>query len=186
LIEIVKNTVDFLKEGKTILYPTDTVWGIGCDATSFDAVKKIYKLKKREESKSLIILVDSVKMLMEYISNIPEEVILLLKSVKKPTTIIYNNPKNLASNVIAKDNTIAIRIVNDSFCKSLIHSFGKPIVSTSANVSGKSTPASFKDVSKVIKLGVDCVIEAEETNKNTKPSTILRIMEDGSIISLRE
>ncbi|WBX74530.1 L-threonylcarbamoyladenylate synthase [Tenacibaculum pacificus] len=181
-----KEVIEVLTTGKTILYPTDTVWGIGCDATNFEAVQKIYKLKNREESKSLIILVDSIEMLKDYVENIPKEVLFFLKKIKEPTTIIYNNPIRLAINTIAIDNTIAIRVVKNKYCQSLIKEFGKPIVSTSANISGEVSPKSFEFISEKIKKGVDYIVEYDENTVNTKPSTILKIMEDGSIITLRK
>lgn len=158
--------IQFLKEKKTILYPTDTVWGVGCDATSQIAVKKIYRIKKREESKSLIILVNGFEMLENYIDFIPKKIKTYLKSTTKPITVIYNNPKNLAKNVIAKDNTIAIRIVKNGFAYSLIKAFGKPIVSTSANISGENTPSYFQEISTDIKQNVDCVVSIENENKD--------------------
>ncbi|WP_422091415.1 L-threonylcarbamoyladenylate synthase [Tenacibaculum ovolyticum] len=175
----------FLDKGNTILYPTDTVWGIGCDATNNEAVKKIYKLKKREESKSLIILVASIAMLKEYVEDIPLKVLEILEKTEKPTSIIYNKPKNLAANTIAKDNTIAIRIPKDDFCIQLIEQFGKPIVSTSANISGESTPKSFKEISEEIKQNVDFIIETSTDKISAKSSTILKIEKD-SIITIRE
>lgn len=183
--EVIETTVINLKEGNTILYPTDTVWGLGCDATNEEAVRKIYRLKRREESKSLIILVDSIEMLQKYIEYIPKQVFQILETVEKPTTIIYNNPKRIANNAVAIDNTVAIRIPKNEFCQKLIKEFGKPIVSTSANISGEVTPKTFKEISNEIKLNVDYVVEVEESSKNIKPSTILKIMIDGSIKTLR-
>lgn len=178
-------TINNLIKGEIILYPTDTVWGIGCDATNEVAVKKIYKLKNREESKSLIILVDSIEMLREYLDEIPEKAIEILNNSKKPTTIIYKNPKNLAKNTIASDNTIAIRIPKNDFCLQLIKEFGKPIVSTSANISGKPTPKSFRDISKSILQSVDYVVDLQQDNTTEKSSTILKIDGD-SVIVIRE
>ncbi|CAA0189489.1 Putative translation factor [Tenacibaculum maritimum] len=183
-IEIQK-ALEILKEGKTILYPTDTVWGLGCDATNVKAVQKIYEVKNREVSKSLIILVNSIEMLKNYVESIPQEVIALLKKINSPTTIIYNAPKNLANNAIAKDDTVAIRLIQDKFCINLIEEFGKPIVSTSANISGEQTPASFNLISEEVKNRVDYIVRLKEDTSNTKPSTILKIMEDGSIKTLR-
>lgn len=183
LSEII-NTKDHLEKGKIILYPTDTVWGLGCDATNFEAVSKIYQLKNREESKSLIVLVSSINMLKKYVS-VSNKVIKILKDQDKPTTIIYNNPKGFAKNSIATDNTIAIRIVQDEFCRKLIKKFGKPIVSTSANVSTKPTPKSFKEISKPILEGVDYIVNLHQNKINTKSSTILKV--DGTdILVLRE
>src|SRR5271157_3173642 len=132
----IKKCVEVLKKDGTILYPTDTIWGIGCDATSQKAVEKIYHLKKRVESKSLIILLADMKEISNYVETIPEIARDLMKNVDRPLTIIYPNAKNLAKNVIAEDNSIAIRIVKNEFCKNLIRTFGKPIISSSANYSG--------------------------------------------------
>ncbi|SOU86562.1 L-threonylcarbamoyladenylate synthase [Tenacibaculum dicentrarchi] len=172
----IKNSVSFLKIGKTILYPTDTVWGIGCDATNFEAVQKVYQLKNREESKSLIILVDSVEMLKKYVDAVSETVLNILKITEKPTTIIYPNPKNLAKNTIASDNTIAIRIPKDDFCLQLIKAFGKPIVSTSANVSGEPTPKTFSEISTAILQSVDYVVALHQDKTTEKSSTILKVV----------
>ncbi len=182
---MLKEIVNKLKEGKTILYPTDTVWGLGCDATNIEAVKKIYEIKNREESKSLIILVSSIEMLMEYLNEIPNKALEILKEATKPTTIIYNAPKNLADNTIAKDNTIAIRIPKDEFCINLIKEFGKPIVSTSANISGEPTPKSFSEISKAILNSVDYVVDLHQEKKSEKSSRILKIDGD-SVIVIRE
>ena len=169
------NTNEFLKKGKTILYPTDTVWGLGCDATNFEAVSEIYKLKNRAESKSLIVLVSSINMLKKHVI-VPEKALEILKKATNPTTIIYNNPKGFAKNTIANDNSIAIRIVEDEFCQKLIKRFGQPIVSTSANVSGDFTPKSFKEISKPILDGVDYIVNLHQNKVNTKSSTILKIV----------
>lgn len=175
MISEIKKTVLSLKQGKTILYPTDTVWGLGCDATNFEAVSNIYKLKNREESKSLIVLVSSIFMLKKYVS-VPKKALEILKNTNKPTTIIYNNPKGFAKNTIAEDKTIAIRIVKDEFCRKLIKRFGKPIVSTSANVSGENTPKSFKEISQPILDGVDYIVNLHQSKANIKSSTILKIV----------
>lgn len=180
-----KDIILNLKLKNTILYPTDTVWGIGCDATESVAVAKIYKLKNREESKSLIILVSSVNMLKKYVS-VPKKALEIIKETEKPTTIIYQNPKNIATNAVSKeDNTVAIRIVQDDFCRKLIKKFGKPIISTSANVSGEPTPKSFLKISKPILEGVDYIVNLQQERETTKSSTILKI-EGDSIVVLRE
>ncbi|WP_417800567.1 L-threonylcarbamoyladenylate synthase [Tenacibaculum sp.] len=176
---------NYLLNGKTILYPTDTVWGLGCDATNESAVKKIYQLKNREESKSLIILVASIEMLQKHVGNIPEKALEILKTSVKPTTIIYNNPKELAANTIAVDDTIAIRIPKDPFCIQLIKEFGKPIVSTSANVSGEPTPKSFSEISEAILKNVDYVVDLHQEKIAEKSSTILKI-EGDDVIVIRE
>ncbi|WP_272149342.1 L-threonylcarbamoyladenylate synthase [Tenacibaculum aiptasiae] len=185
MLEEINRTESFLKKGEIILYPTDTVWGIGCDATDTESVKRIFEIKNREESKSLIILVDSIEMLQQYIDEIPDDALKILKENKKPTTIIYNNPKGLAKNTIASDNTVAIRIPDDEFCKQLIIKFGKPIVSTSANISGEPTAKSFSEISNAILNSVDYVVDLHREKITQKSSTILRI-NNGSVIVIRE
>ena len=182
----VYNALKNLNNGNTILYPTDTVWGLGCDATNAQAVSKIYKLKKREESKALICLVKDLDMLKSFVKDIPNSIVQLLNSVSKPTSVIYNSPVGLAENLIAQDNTIAIRIVNQEFCNKLLEEFGKPIVSTSANISGESTPNSFKEIHKDILKGVDYVVNLQNEKTETKPSSILKVESDGSITVIRE
>jgi len=181
-----KDIILSLKQSKTILYPTDTVWGIGCDATNFDAVFKVYQIKKREVSKSLVVLVNSFEMLQNYVNDIPDLVGYILSRTEKPTTVIYNNPKNLAKNVIATDNTVAIRIVKDKFCQKLIQEFGKPIVSTSANSSGKPTPKSFKEIEPSILESVDYVVDLYQEKKCGEPSTILKVETDGCVTIIRK
>lgn len=167
-----------LEGGKTILYPTDTVWGLGCDATNNEAVAKIYDLKNREESKSLVVLVDSIAMLKNHVGVIPEKAIEILQKSDKPTTIIYNQAKNLANNTIAIDGSIAIRIPKHQFCLELIQKYGKPIVSTSANVSGEVTPKSFSEISQPILDGVDYIVNLDRDRITDKSSTILKINND--------
>ena len=175
-----------IAEGNTILYPTDTVWGLGCDATNELAVDKIYKIKHRAESKSLIILVNSIDMLKQYVEYVPQEALDLLKEAKRPTTIVYPRPKNLAKNVVAADDTVAIRIVKHEFCENLIKEFGKPIVSTSANISGEPTPKSFEEISQAILDSVDYVVDLHHDSKNDKSSRILKINTDGTIEVIRD
>lgn len=182
---IIKKTLNSLKGQKIILYPTDTVWGIGCDATSEEAVKKVYRLKKRVESKSLIVLVSSLNMLKKYVT-VPKKVIEVIKSSTQPTTLIYNNPKGIAQNIInKKDNTIAIRIVQDDFCRKLIKRLKKPIVSTSANISGGTTPKSFSEIEPSILNGVDYVVNLRTDEVATKSSTILKVEKD-TVVVIRE
>ena len=172
------NVVRILSLGKTILYPTDTVWGLGCDATNIDAVAKIFELKNRVESKSLVVLVSSIEMLGFYVDKVPQKAIDIITSTKKPTTIIYSNPKGLAFNAIASDNTIAIRIPSHHYCLDLINKFGKPIISTSANISGEPTPKSFSEISLPILEGVDYVVNLEQEKITNKSSTILKLVGD--------
>ncbi len=181
-----KNSLETLRKGKTILYPTDTVWGIGCDATNKKAVAKIFEIKNRNEIKSLVILVDGLDMLSSYIEIIPEKVVELLKNSTGPTTIIYNKPIGLAKNVVAKDNTVAIRIVKHDFCKKIIATLGKPIASTSANISNMPTPKSFEEIDKSILEAVDYVVNLDRDKLMGKPSRIIKILEDGSFQILRE
>lgn len=178
-------SVQKLKDKQAFLYPTDTVWGIGCDATNEIAVSKIFKIKNRVESKSLIILVDSIQMLQEYVEFVPSSAIKILKESTRPTTIVYKNPKGLAKNVVASDNTVAIRIVKHDFCEKLINELGRPIVSTSANVSGEPTPTSFSEISQVILDSVDYVVNSQQDSKTGISSRILKINTDGSIEVIR-
>ncbi|MFC2127594.1 L-threonylcarbamoyladenylate synthase [Bacteroidota bacterium] len=181
-----ENSLKHLQQQKTILYPTDTVWGLGCDATNEEAVASIYKLKNRVETKSLIILVDSLEMLLKYVEYIPQKAIDIINSSEKPTTIIYNNPKGLAKNTIAQDNTIAIRIVKNDFCEKLIKEFGRPIVSTSANVSGEGTPKCFSEISNAVLDNVDYIVNLHHDKISDKSSTILRIVNKDEIEVIRE
>lgn len=171
----VEKAVHALLEKETIVYPTDTVWGIGCDATDPTAVAKVFELKNRVESKSLIVLVNSTQMLTNYLENVPERALQVLSKTSKPTTIIYDNPKGFAKNTIANDNTIAIRIVSEGFCNELIAKFGKPIVSTSANISGTPSPKCFAEIDKAILDNVDYVVNLHHEKISVKSSTILRI-----------
>jgi L-threonylcarbamoyladenylate synthase len=178
--------VEILRSGGTILYPTDTIWGIGCDATNFEAVENVYKIKHRVESKSLIVLLDDETLLPEYVEKVPDISFDLINSLDKPTTIIYSGAKNLASNVIAQDGSIAIRVTKDAFCRDLIKLFGKPIVSTSANISGDPSPVIYRDVPDDILNGVDYIVSLYHERMNSpKPSTIIRLFENGEFIIVR-
>lgn len=174
----IEKSIETLESGDLLLYPTDTVWGLGCDATNEEAVKKMYALKERAESKSLVILVNTLEMLNDYIKYIPDEALKLLNSLEKPTTIIYEHKQGLAENMIAADNTIAVRIPNHPFCQDLIAEFGKPIVSTSANKSGKETPKTYAEIDPAIIDGVDYVVKLEREYVSTKASTILKLIGD--------
>ena len=184
--EIIK-AIETLSAGKTILYPTDTIWGIGCDATSSRAVSKIYKIKQRVESKSLIILLDDADKLKKYVKSVPFSTYDILKSVDTPLTVIYPNAKNLAKNVIAPDGTIAIRIVKDKFCQELIKRFGKPIVSSSANISGQLDPYIYSKISNDIIEKVDYVVNVNVgLIRATKASRIIKMEENGEFKVIRE
>ncbi|WP_298904244.1 L-threonylcarbamoyladenylate synthase [uncultured Psychroserpens sp.] len=182
----IENALSALKQGKLILYPTDTVWGIGCDATNFEAVKKVYQLKQRADSKALICLVNNYSMLEKHIDNVPSLAYNILDLAVRPTTIIYDNPAGVAENLIAPDNTIAIRVVKHSFCEQLIKLLKKPLVSTSANISGQPTPASFKEISEEILKGVDYVVNLQDEKSDTVPSSIIKLDSDGCIKIIRE
>jgi L-threonylcarbamoyladenylate synthase len=186
VIEEIKTTLEYLKDGKIILYPTDTIWGVGCDATDQQAVNRIYQLKKRVESKSMIVLLDNADKLKEYISEVPEITMDLVDSVDSPLTVIYQGAKNLAKNVIASDGTIAIRVTNDPFCKELIAQFGKPIVSTSANVSGTRDPITFTQIPMVIKKGVDYIVDHNRDRiVKAKASRIIKLEPNGEFTVIR-
>jgi L-threonylcarbamoyladenylate synthase len=181
----IQKAVNCLVEGKTILYPTDTIWGIGCDATNEDATDKIFQIKQRPKEKSLIVLVDSIEMLRNYVS-LSDETASLITSFELPTTVIYSNPEGLAKNAVNSDNTIAVRIVNHKFCQKLIQLFGKPIISTSANISGDKNPVSFEDISEKIKTEVDFIVDTKyDTSVYKFPSKLIRIKANNSIEYLR-
>lgn len=183
----VQRAIEVLRAGGTILYPTDTIWGIGCDATNSRAVEKVYKLKQRVESKSLIVLLDDMEKLHHYVEKVPEITFDLLNSIDTPLTIIYSNARNLAKNVMAADKTIAIRIVREPFCIELIKSFKKPIVSTSANISNDPTALTFNKISNEISKKVDYVVSLYQDKLNqTKPSTIIRLFESGEYEVIRK
>ena len=176
---------EVLLNGGTILYPTDTVWGVGCDATNEEACQKILKLKKRPEDKSFIVLVDSIQMLEKYTVSFPEVCYDLIDYAVRPLTIIYPNAKGLAPSVLAKDGSVGIRVTQDPFCIKLIRTLKRPIVSTSANISGEKTPILFEQISQAIKEGVDLVVPAH-VKTNAQPSQIIKIGEDSSIKIIRE
>ncbi|WP_232373055.1 L-threonylcarbamoyladenylate synthase [Pinibacter aurantiacus] len=155
----IEKCLDVLRSGGTILYPTDTVWGLGCDATDPVAVDKIFEVKQRPASSSMIILLADERDILKYVAGIDLQVFDYLASVTKPTTVIYPGAIGLADNVINKDGSIGIRLVKDEFCKHLIKRFRKPIVSTSANISGQPTPAKFADIDERIKNNVDYVVK---------------------------
>ena len=182
----IENCIAVLKKGGLILYPTDTVWGIGCDATNPEAVDKVFKLKQRSDEKSLICLVHDFRMLNEYVENVPEVAYDILKFAKKPTTIIYDDPIRVAENIIAADNSLAIRVTKDEFCKKIIQRFRKPLVSTSANISGEKTPQSYSEIDPLILEGVDYVVNLHHEKKSGKPSSIIKLKNDGSVKVIRE
>ncbi|MEO6820607.1 MAG: L-threonylcarbamoyladenylate synthase [Ginsengibacter sp.] len=178
--------IKVLKQGGIILYPTDTIWGIGCDAKNAVAIKKIYELKRREEKKSLIILVNDAGMIHNFVKDPAPKLLSYLNEQQQPTTCIFENAIHLPDILVNEDGTIAIRIVKDPFCKMLIEQFGKPLVSTSANISGEIFPANFAVVSDAIKSGVDYIVQYRRDDLSEKtPSSIIRLNEYGEIVKLR-
>jgi L-threonylcarbamoyladenylate synthase len=178
--------VAILQAGGIILYPTDTIWGIGCDATNPEAVKKVYALKRREETKSLIVLMTDERDILKYTSQPDLHLFNFLRTVNKPTTVIYDGPVGLAENLVGDDNTVAIRLVGEPFCRHLIKRFRKPIVSTSANISGRPAPASFGQIEEEVRLGVDYTVTYRQDDTTRKePSVILRWNKDGTVTVIR-
>jgi L-threonylcarbamoyladenylate synthase len=175
-----------LESGGLILYPTDTIWGIGCDATNEEAVEKIFALKKRIETKALIVLIADERSLLQYVASPHIEVFDYIQGVSKPTTIIYENAIGLAGNLLAEDGSVGIRICADEFCKHLIKRFRKPIVSTSANVSGFPPPKVFSDIDIAVKEGVDYMVHYRQDDTiPVEPSAVVKCNKDGSFTILR-
>ena len=187
LRKAVEEAVKVLRNGGVILYPTDTVWGLGCDATNPEAVDKVYKIKHREESKSLIMLVDGPDMLARYIKVVPEVAWQIIEINDKPLTIIYPGAEGLAANAIPEEKTAAFRIPDHQFCQALIRRFGKPIISTSANISGSSAPSFFETVSTEIIEAADWVADNSfEAGSTGKPSSIMMLGVGGEVKIIRE
>mgnify|MGYP003347333589 CR=1 FL=1 len=176
-----------LRKGELILYPTDTVWGIGCDATNEKAVSKIYELKNRVDSKAMIVLVSHEEMILDIVDQKNLTIFDYIKGIHKPTTVIYQKAKNVASNVIGTDRSIAIRVTKELFSKNLIEQFGKPIVSTSANISGYPTPLNFQDISLDIIEGVQYVVRYnQDVQEPQQPSTIIKWNDNGELEVIRQ
>lgn len=187
MLKEVDAAIKVLKKGDLILYPTDTIWGIGCDATNSEAVQKIYQLKQREDSKTMLVLVNSMEMLREYIRKVPLMAAQLISLSEKPLTIIYPDAINLAPNLINLDGSIGIRICNTPFCQNLISTFGKPLVSTSANITGHPYPKTFADIEKPIRKGVQYTVNIDQSKKNpANPSSIIKLGPQNEIIIIRE
>ena len=181
----VHNAYEVIKNGGIILYPTDTVWGIGCDATNPEAVAKIYALKKREESKSMIVLMNSDRMLYNVFKEVPDVAFQIMDLSERPTTMILDNPRNVAPNLIASDKTLGIRITTEPFCFKLMERMKKPLVSTSANISGLPTPNSFKQIDRHILEGVDYVVNLHHEKIAPRPSTIIKLGNDMQVKVIR-
>jgi L-threonylcarbamoyladenylate synthase len=187
LEEEIKYSAELLRKGKIILYPTDTIWGIGCDATNAKAVQKIYKLKQRDSKKSMIVLLDTPDKLEKYVKKVPPYAYDLIENSASPLTIVYPGARNMAKNLIPKDGTIAIRIVRGRYSGAVIKELDKPLVSTSANISGQPTASTFDQISEELKSGVDYIVEHfREQTKTIKPSTVIKLKEDGRFTILRQ
>lgn len=182
----VRIAAEIILEGGIILYPTDTIWGIGCDATNREAVEQIYSIKQRKDSKSMLVLVNGLPMLETHLELVPGETGQILDAAMKPTTIIYPGARNLARNLVATDGSVGIRITGDEFCRKLIELTGKAIVSTSANISGEPSPQLFNQISPELKEEVDYVVNwRQQENVPAIPSAVIKLEENGTITTLR-
>ena len=183
----IKKALEVLKNGGIILYPTDTIWGIGCDATNETAVDRIYKIKKRQDSKSMLVLMENPALLERYVTEVPEIAWDLVEVATTPLTVIYPNAKNLAKNLVAEDGSIGIRFTKEAFTTQLLQRFRRPLVSTSANISGEKSPAFFDEISEEIKSKVDYIVEYRQ-NDNTpgQPSSIIKLGPGGQIEIIRK
>ena len=176
-----------MREGGVILYPTDTIWGIGCDATNEDAVRRVYEIKQRQDSKAMLVLVDSSVKVDFYVRDVPEVAWDLIDLADRPLTIIYSGARNLAANLLAEDGSVGIRVTNEDFSKRLCQQFRKAIVSTSANISGQPSPKNFSEISEEVKSAVDYIVGyRQEEISNPKPSSIIKLDKGGVIKIIRE
>ncbi len=187
----IQQAIEVLQNGGCILYPTDTIWGIGCDATNPEAVSKVYGIKQREDSKAMLILVSSSDMIWDFVEEIPEAAQEILEVNEQPLTIIYpgarTGGKGLAENLIASDGSIGIRITNEPFSKALIEAFRKPLVSSSANIAGGKSPVNFPDISSEVRQGVDHIVNWKQDDmKKRKPSGVLKVSLNGKIEIIRQ
>ncbi|MCR4592424.1 MAG: threonylcarbamoyl-AMP synthase [Bacteroidaceae bacterium] len=182
----IKNAVEVLRKGGVILYPTDTIWGIGCDATNPDAVRRVYEIKKREDSKALICLVDSANRMQRYFRNVPDVAWDLVDYATKPLTLILDDAVNIAPNLLAEDGSLGIRVTNEEFSKQMCYRFQKAIVSTSANISGEPSPQNFSEISEEIKNQVDYIVNFRRGEKTkAQPSQIIKLTKDGEVTVIR-
>jgi L-threonylcarbamoyladenylate synthase len=180
-------SLEVLRNGGLILYPTDTIWGIGCDATDEAAVKRVFALKQRPEQKSLVVLLADVRDLLKYVASPRPDIADIIAGFDRPTTVIYEGALGLAPNVINEDGTIAIRIVQEPFCRHLIKRLRKPLISTSANISGQASPASFTEIDPALKSGVDYAVNYRQDEiTSSRPSRIIKMGKDGSVQVIRE
>ena len=186
MTEDIKKACEVMAAGGIILYPTDTIWGIGCDATNEKAVQRVYELKRRTDNKAMLVLMDSEAKLDRYVSDVPDIAWDLISVSDKPLTIIYSSAKNLATNLLGADGSVGIRITNEEFSKKLCERFRKPLVSTSANVSGEPSPANFSEVSGVIKEGVDYIESYRQVDMSkADPSGIIKLGAGGLVQEIR-
>lgn len=184
--EIVK-ALEVLKNGGVILYPTDTIWGIGCDATNPEAVKKVYEIKKRDDSKALVILINEIGQLHSYVKEVPEIAWDIVDFAEDPLTVIYQEAKNVAPNLLADDGSVAIRLCRDEFCSKLMERFKRPLVSTSANLSGEPSPKNFTEITETVLNEVDYVVNWRKNDtQNPKPSRIISLGVNGEFKLLRK
>ena len=183
----IKNAIEVMRKGGVILYPTDTVWGIGCDATNAEAVKRVYEIKQRDDSKALICLVDSDARLQRYVRNVPDVAWQLIDCVDKPTTLILDGAVNLAPNLIAEDGSIGMRITKEAFSHELCFRFQKAIVSTSANISGEPAAQNYRDIDPRILEQVDYVCwTRRQEHQPHQPSSIIKLSADGQVVIIRK
>lgn len=186
MIDDIKAALAVLQKGGVILYPTDTIWGLGCDACNEEVVKRIYMIKKRIDSKSMLVLMENAALLDRYVDEVPEIAFDLIEVTDKPLTIIYDGAKNLAKNLVAEDGSIGIRITTEAFSSELIRRFKRPIVSTSANISGKNSPACFDEIDQEIIDAVDYVVKyRQDDTQKTVPSGIMKLGSGGEIKIIR-
>lgn len=185
--EEIKKACQVMREGGVILYPTDTIWGIGCDATNEEAVRRVYEIKRRADSKAMLVLVDSAVKVDFYVQDVPEVAWDLIELADKPLTIIYSGARNLASNLLAEDGSVGIRVTGEEFSKRLCQQFRKAIVSTSANVSGQPSPQNFSEISDEIKAAVDYIVDyRREETAQARPSSIIKLDKGGVIKIIRQ
>jgi L-threonylcarbamoyladenylate synthase len=183
----IRKACEVMNKGGVILYPTDTIWGIGCDATNEEAVKRVYEIKKRADSKAMLVLVDNAVKVDFYVNQAPEVAFDLIELATKPLTIIYDDAKNLAPNLIAEDGSVGIRVTSETFSNQLCYRFRKAIVSTSANVSGEPSPATFEDISEEIKGAVDYIVQSRQNERTvSKSSSIIKLGKGGQVKVIRE
>lgn len=185
--EDIKRACEVMNKGGVILYPTDTVWGIGCDATNEEAVKRVYEIKRRADSKAMLVLVDSQAKVDFYVQDVPSVAWDLLEYATKPLTIIYDKGRNLANNLLAEDGSVGIRITGEEFSKQLCFRFRKAIVSTSANISGEPSATNFSEISEDVKQAVDYIVtQRQNENTHPKPSSIIKLGRGGEVKIIRE